>query len=105
MESSRALKRLIRKLTVETLWIYIVRLLMGLGEAKAYDIKKKLYEVFGIKVPAITVYTVVYRMNREGLLEAVKGDGETRYRLTDKGISEFSKAVELLEDIVLKLKG
>lgn len=104
MGESRALRRLVRKITVETLWIYIAKVLTILGSAKAYQIKKKLEEVFQLKVPAITVYTVVYRMSREGLLDVVKSDGEVLYRLTDRGLEEFQKAIKVLEDVIKKLK-
>lgn len=104
MESSRALRRLIRKLTVETLWIYVVKLLISFGPMKAYDIRKKLLEFFGLKVPAITVYSVVYRLRSEGILEQVRVGGDVVYRVTDRGIAEFKQALEFLENTTSRLK-
>lgn len=104
MIESKALKRLIRKITIETLWLYIAKVLINSNPMKAYEIKKKLYEVFNIKVPAITVYTVVYRMSREGLLESIKNNSDIFYRLSAKGENEFSKAIKILEEILAKLK-
>lgn len=104
MDSSRALRRLVRKITVETLWVYIIRILISSGPMRAYEIKKKLFEVFGLKVPTITVYTVVYRMCGEGLLETVKSSNEVLYRVTEKGIKEFQNAMQLLENMLTKLK-
>jgi hypothetical protein len=37
---SRALRRLKRKLTVEVLWLYVIKALMGSEPMKAYDIVK-----------------------------------------------------------------
>jgi DNA-binding PadR family transcriptional regulator len=104
LESSRALKRLIRKLTVETLWIYVVKLLMVYGPMKAYDIKKKLWEFFGLKVSAITVYSVVYKLCSEGVLEQVKVGNDVVYRVTDRGVDEYRKALQFLENILSKFK-
>jgi DNA-binding PadR family transcriptional regulator len=104
LENSKALKRLIRKLTVETLWIYVVKVLMVYGPMKAYDIKKKLYEFFGLKVPTITVYSVVYKLCSEGILEQVKTGSDVVYKVTDKGVAEYRKALGFIEDIVSKLR-
>lgn len=105
MSESRALRRLVRKITVETLWIYIAKVLLGSDPMRAYEIKKKLQEVFGLRVPAITVYTIIYRMCREGLLEPIKSNGEVLYRLTERGANEFGKALQVLESTIIKLKG
>ncbi|MEM2008650.1 MAG: PadR family transcriptional regulator [Ignisphaera sp.] len=104
MVQSKALKRLIRKVTIETLWLYIARILHDSEPMKAYDVKKKLQEVFNINPPTITVYTVVYRMNKEGLLDTIRIGGEVLYKLSDRGRKEFYEALEFLEKLVDKLK-
>uniref|UniRef100_A0A7C2VNL1 PadR family transcriptional regulator n=1 Tax=Ignisphaera aggregans TaxID=334771 RepID=A0A7C2VNL1_9CREN len=104
MSSSKALRRLLRKLTVEILWIYVVRVLMSFGPMRAYEIKKKISEVFELRVPTITVYTVIYRLCNEGLLESVRIGAEVMYRVTDKGVEEFAKALEFLDKTISKLK-
>lgn len=104
MTQSKALKRLMRKFTIETLWIYIARILLDSKPLRAYEIKKKLQDVFNINPPAITVYTVVYRMHREDLLDVVKSDGETMYKLSEKGKEELHKALEFIEYLMNKLR-
>jgi DNA-binding PadR family transcriptional regulator len=101
---SRALRRLKRKLTVEVLWLYVIKALMGSEPMKAYDIVKVLKGVMGLKVSTITVYSVVYRMVREGLIEPVKVGGETLYKLSEKGKSEFEKAIKFLESVTQMLR-
>ena len=102
--SVRALERLKKKITIENLWMYIIRILMEQEPLKAYDIKVLLREKYGIKPATVTVYSVVYRMVRDNLIKPVKVSGETRYRVTEQGISALKKAIEFLEETVNKLK-
>ncbi|MEL9908185.1 MAG: PadR family transcriptional regulator [Desulfurococcus sp.] len=105
MSTSRAYIRLVKKLTVENLWLYIVKILMEEGKPlKAYDIKVRLREKFGIDPPAVTVYTVVYRMSRDGLLSRRQENGEALYSVTERGINAFKNALVLIEEILSKLK-
>lgn len=106
MSEARALDRLRRKLTVENLWLYIMRSLIEAGEPlSGYDIKVRLRERFGINPPAITVYTVIYRMVREGLLGKVDGSSGTRYVPREKGLHAFDKALDFLKQTYSKLAG
>lgn len=101
----RALDRLERKLTVENLWIYIIKILMDEGRPlRAYDLKVRLKERFGINPPAITVYTVIYRMARDGLVQRKKEGEETYYVPTELGIESYKKALLFIETILSKLK-
>ncbi|MEM2201741.1 MAG: PadR family transcriptional regulator [Ignisphaera sp.] len=104
MDESKALKRLMRKLTVETLWIYVVRVLMDFGPMRAYDIRKKLVAVLELKIPAITVYSVIYKLRGEGIIEQVKVGDEMLYRVTSRGIEEFKRALRFLENVISKLR-
>ena len=104
MTHSKALRRLMRKITIETLWLYIARILHDSEPMKAYDVKKKLQEVFNINPPTITVYTVIYRMSKEGLLDTIKIEGEVLYKLSDRGRNEFYEALEFIKKLVDKLK-
>lgn len=103
MTESRAFERLVRKLTVEVLWLYVVRVILSSGPLKAYDIKKKISENFGFKPQTMTTYTVIYRMAREGLLRPVRIDGDVVYELTERGRVEFNRALKFLEDTIRSL--
>ncbi|MEM4718237.1 MAG: PadR family transcriptional regulator [Desulfurococcaceae archaeon] len=101
----RAILRLQRKLTVENLWLYIIKILIDEKKSlRAYDLKVKLRERFNIDPPAVTVYTVIYRMSLDGLISKVKNGDEIRYQPTKTGIEAFNKAIVILEEIVSKLK-
>lgn len=101
----RAMLRLQRKLTVENLWIYVIKVLIDEKKPlRAYDVKIKLRERFGIDPPAVTVYTVIYRMGLDGLLSRVREGDETRYQPTEIGIETFRKAILFLEETIARLK-
>ncbi|MCS7128185.1 MAG: PadR family transcriptional regulator [Desulfurococcaceae archaeon] len=99
---SKALERLRRSTTVGNLWMYIIKVLLDSGPLKAYDIRKKLVEIYGLKPATVTVYSVIYRMTREGLLKKTN-EPETRYEVTSRGVKCLEKAVELLKELVEKL--
>ena len=103
MSESRALKRLKDKLTKENLWLYIVRELAD-EPMYAYKVKVVLREKYNINVATVTVYTVLYRMEREGLIMKVRGDDVT-YRTTEKGLEQLSKALAFMKEIVQLLEG
>uniref|UniRef100_A0A7J3QCX1 PadR family transcriptional regulator n=1 Tax=Ignisphaera aggregans TaxID=334771 RepID=A0A7J3QCX1_9CREN len=91
-------------MTIEVLWIYIAKALKDSKPLKAYEIRKRIREIYGLRVSTITVYSVVYRMYREGLLEKINTGGESLYKLSKKGVEEFEKAMKLIEYIVSMLK-
>lgn len=103
MEDSRALKRLKDKLTKENLWLYIVKELAE-EPMYAYKVKVMLREKYNINVATVTVYTVLYRMEREGLITKVRGD-ETTYRATERGLEQLNKALAFMKGIVQLLEG
>lgn len=105
-----AYERLVRKLTLEVLWLYIVRMLME-RPMYGYEVAKALKERFGFSPARITVYTVLYRMEREGLLESEYRGGlpgsvwRRYYKVTRKGEELFNKARAFLEETMRRLFG
>jgi DNA-binding PadR family transcriptional regulator len=102
LEESRALKRLKDKLTKENLWLYIVKELAE-EPMYAYRVKVVLREKYDINVATVTVYTVLYRMEREGLITKVKG-GDTTYKATERGLEQLSKAIAFMKKVVQLLE-
>ncbi len=82
--------------------MYIIKVLLDSGPLKAYDIRRRLVETYGLKPATVTVYSVIYRMTREGLLRKTS-EPETRYEVTSKGAKCLGEAVELLKELVEKL--
>ncbi|MCX8205243.1 MAG: PadR family transcriptional regulator [Candidatus Nezhaarchaeota archaeon] len=107
---SVAYERLVRKLTVEVLWLYIVKMLLE-KPMYGYEIAKELKFKFGFSPARITIYTVLYRMEREGLLQSeYRGGllstlGRRYYKLTERGVEAFEKAKKFLEGTLRALFG
>lgn len=102
----KAVERLKKKLTIENLWVYILKILLTENPLKAYDVKKRLTDVYRIKPATVTVYTVLYKMCREGLIEPVKVGGETLYRPTERGLRALDEARRVIErvEVILRRK-
>lgn len=103
-----AYERLVKKLTKENLWMYILRILSE-GPTYAYEIKKELRERFRISPATITVYVVLYKMRREGLIKVKAGRPLGRpdrvyYEMTKKGEETLARGRALLEE-TLRLLG
>jgi len=50
-----------------------------------YDIIASIHEKFGVMVSSGTVYTRIYRMERDGLIEGNSDEKKRIYMLTEKG--------------------
>jgi PadR family transcriptional regulator PadR len=98
-----AYERLVRKLTKENLWLYILKMLM---EKPDYPLglKKRFGEKFGFEPAGITFYTVLYRLRGEGLVTSKNEQGRTTYACTQKGEETLKMAVSYLEATSQKLE-
>lgn len=105
-----AYKRLERKITKENLWLYILKILWDEG-LYAYAIDKKIKEIFRFTTATVTVYVVLYKMRREGLVEMVAAEKQVQnkrvrkyYAITEKGRENFLKGIELLKSKIHSLE-
>lgn len=101
MEQPPPLKRLKRKLTIEVLWIYIVSVLLSGGPTYGYDVRRRIREKYGFKPATVTTYTVLYRLEREGVVEK---DEAGTYKVTSHGRELYRKALGLLKETLQKLE-
>ncbi|MGB9718866.1 MAG: PadR family transcriptional regulator [Thermoproteota archaeon] len=108
-----AYERLVEKLTKENLWLYILTMLRE-GPMYGYQIAGRLKTAFKIPIATITAYVVLYKMEREGLVERVEhpetGGGKVNirkvyYRQTDKGRETLEKGIEYLRSRLRLLEG
>jgi len=108
-----AYERLVEKLTKENLWLYILTMLKN-GPMYGYEIARRLKTDFNIPIATITAYVVLYKMEREGLVERVEhaeaagGKVNIRkvyYRQTDKGRDTLEKGIEYLKNRLQLLQG
>jgi len=102
-----AYKRLVAKLTKENLWLYVLKMLTE-RPMYAYEISKGVKERFGFSTATVTVYVVLYKMRREGLIQTVEEASPERparkyYEITEKGRENLSKGRMFLEEIARSL--
>ncbi len=100
LEKNPPLARLYKKTTVETLWLYILASLISEGPTYGYNVRKIIANKFGFKPSTVTLYTVLYRLERLGYL--VK-QGDT-YSITEKGRKLLEEGINHLEKTVSLLK-
>jgi DNA-binding PadR family transcriptional regulator len=103
-----AYARLVAKVTKENLWLYIIRMLLN-RPMYAYEISKALQDSFGFSTATITVYAVLYKMQREGFVRlneektvSIRPDRKY-YKVTEEGRDAFMKGKGFLEDTLKKL--
>lgn len=103
-----AVERLRRKLTTENLWIHILSSLKE-RDMYGYEIANLLRKEKRVNVAIITVYTVLYKMEREGLI--VRKSGGTLnmrkiyYGITEKGNEAINLGITLLRDTLSSIGG
>ncbi|MCL5788273.1 MAG: PadR family transcriptional regulator [Candidatus Marsarchaeota archaeon] len=103
-----AYQRAVRNTTTNLLWIYVVALLKK-RRMYAYEIGKEIQREFGFKVATVTVYAVLYKMEREGLVKSVKSNvllspSRKFYELTPRGAKIWGDAIEYVSAKLLALK-
>jgi DNA-binding PadR family transcriptional regulator len=106
-----AYERLVEKLTKENLWLYILTMLRE-KPMYGYEIAGRLRSDFKIPIATITAYVVLYKMEREGLVErsAEQAGGgrinvrKVYYKQTDKGRETLEKGIEYIKSILQTLE-
>ena len=106
--SETAYSRLVRKMTKENLWLYILRLLRE--EAMyGYGIRRLIEERFGFKPGRVTSYRVLYALRMDGYVKvesqepSEEGPSRKYYIITARGENLFKKAEGFLTNICDKL--
>ncbi len=103
-----AYERLVKKMTVENLWLYILSLLKDKPKY-GYEIRKLIQEKYGFKPGAVTAYVVLYKLVKGGYIslkeEKKEGKGPTRkyYEITDEGRKLLLKGEKFLEETLKKI--
>ncbi len=109
VRKSLAYMRLVTKLTKENLWLYILKMLLE-RPMYAYEISKEITERFGFSTATVTVYVVLYKMQREGFIQvkletSVTGRPDRKYyEITGRGREIFLKGKMFLGEVARKLE-
>jgi len=85
-------------LTRNNLWIYVLSTLED-GPASPGEIKTKVQARHGFAPAAITFYSVLYKLRKEGLVQRKSDEFRSAYDITAAGRAELSRAGELLEKV------
>ena len=107
-ESSKAYKRLTKKISIDNLWIYILRLLQE-KEMYGYELRDSIKKRFGFEPATVTSYTILYKLEKDNLvISHIKDNPEGRpdrkyYTITEEGKIAMKKAKSLFEDIFKKV--
>lgn len=105
---STAYRRLVRKITIENLWIYVLSLLRD-EPLYGYEVRDRIFKKFGFRPGKITCYVVLYKLEKENLIsskqfdEKSKGAPRKYYFITEKGLREIEKARKLLRELAGEL--
>jgi DNA-binding PadR family transcriptional regulator len=84
----------------------LIMVKMRQGETSGYDILTYFHEKFDLLVSPGTVYSVLYSMERKGLIRAQGDDRKRVYTLTTKGeatIKAIRESSEVLENFLTRL--
>jgi DNA-binding PadR family transcriptional regulator len=107
-KESKAFQRLEKNLTIDLLWIWILKLLRS--EPKyAYQLKQEIQEKFGFSPATVTNYTILYLLEREGLVEKTEMTNNVEridrkyYIITKFGEEVMDEAEVYLEGVYKKL--
>lgn len=105
---TKAMRRLITRTTKENLWLYVLTLLIE-RDYFAYELRGVIRDRFGVKIAAVTAYVLLYKLQREGLVELSierrEGKRPTRkyYKITDLGYATLAEARKYLQILMATL--
>ncbi|MEM1942639.1 MAG: PadR family transcriptional regulator [Candidatus Caldarchaeum sp.] len=103
-----AYERLVRKLTHENLWLYVLTLLSR-KPLYGYEVRSMVEKEFGFKPGEVTSYVVLYRLERSGLIKVVnmakgsRGPSRKYYTITPKGVKTLMEAKRFLAGLASRL--
>ncbi|MBD3189922.1 MAG: PadR family transcriptional regulator [Candidatus Heimdallarchaeota archaeon] len=107
-DTSKAFRRLKKKVSIENLWIYILRLLQD-RVMYGYELKQAIKERFGFEPATVTSYTILYKLERDNLVTSeVKNNPKGRpdrkyYKITEEGEQWMQEAKGLFQEIMTKV--
>jgi PadR family transcriptional regulator PadR len=85
-------------LTKGNLWLYILSELQ-LGDATPGEIRSRVLDRRGFTPAAITFYSVIYRLRREGLVRRSSDTFRSAYAITPEGRDMLVRAVTYLAEV------
>jgi DNA-binding PadR family transcriptional regulator len=96
---SKTFKEMQRKMIKYFLDVVILAELKKTGALSGYDIMELVHNKFGFLLSSGTVYTLLYSMERRGLIEGKQTVGKRKYVLSDEGIDVINAILRSKEEI------
>ena len=103
MSEDRALRRLRRKLGIETLWIFILSVLAS-RDSYAYEIMKDIERIFGFNPGKVLPYVVLRKLEAQGLVESYRVEKRRYYRITEEGRRTLEEGITYISEVLEKLR-
>jgi len=101
-KETKAFQRLKKKLTIDLLWIWTLKLLKERPKY-AYELRSEFKERFGFNPATVTYYAVLYMLEKEGIVKKVViADNTERIDRKYYAITDFG--YKLLEEAKIFLK-
>lgn len=99
---TKAMRRLVSRTTKENLWLYVLTLLEE-RDYFAYELQGAIKKRFGVNMASVTAYVLLYKLQRDGLVELSEERKEGRrptrkyYRITATGQETLRQARRFLD--------
>jgi len=91
--SNDAVKKVIERTVRNFIDIYILFKLKEADYLSGYDILTGIHEQYRILVSPGTVYSVLYKLERDGLIESQESLGKRTYKITENGRRKIESIV------------
>ena len=107
-KTSKAFQRLEKNLTIDLLWIWVLKLLKE-GPKYAYELKQEIQKRFGFSPAIVTNYTILYLLEREGVVKKIEMRNDIEridrkyYEITELGYKLMEEAEKYLKETYNKL--
>ena len=92
------IERLKKKVLIENLWIFILRLLKS-KDYYGFEIRNKIKKEFGFLIGNVTAYKVFYLLEKDGYVTSFTKGNIKYYRITNKGKKELDQASKFLKSL------
>ncbi len=94
-----SVEMLIRSISVRVLWVYVLAVLKD-EPTYPYRVKGLIKDRFSFNAPTVTLYTIMYRLEKKGLIAR---DEKGIYRITEQGLKALAEAAQALKSIAQRV--
>lgn len=108
---SPEIRRMLKKITVECVWMHILGLLM-VKPRHAYTLREEIKKEFGFNIGRITAYKVLYNLKRRGYVRVVqrkmksqRGPKRKYYEITENGKELLMNAGRVMHEFTCHFTG